>query len=63
MAEDNLGACNIFDLRVMALIGCRSVAKLGPEALHITEALLRPAKHGKAELRLIDPAARAVAEG
>lgn len=49
--------------RVMALIGCRSVAELGPEVLHFADSLLRPATHDKAELRLIDPAAKAVAGG
>lgn len=49
--------------RVMALIGCRSVAELSPELLHFTDAVLRPSAPGKAELRLIDPAAKAVAEG
>lgn len=49
--------------RVMALIGCRSVAELSPELLHFADAVLRPSAPGKSELRLIDPAAKAVAEG
>ena len=49
--------------RVMALIGCRSVAELSPELLHFTDAMLRPSAPGKSELRLIDSAAKAVAEG
>ncbi len=48
--------------RVMALIGCRSVAELGPEYLHVTETALRPAGPGKPGLKLLD-ATRAVAEG
>jgi isopentenyl diphosphate isomerase/L-lactate dehydrogenase-like FMN-dependent dehydrogenase len=48
--------------RVMALIGCTSVDKLGPEYLHFTDNALRPASGAaKLELRLLDTG-RAVAE-
>jgi len=47
--------------RVMALLGCRSVADLGPERLHIVEGALRAAAQGRPGLKLLDT--RAVAEG
>jgi isopentenyl diphosphate isomerase/L-lactate dehydrogenase-like FMN-dependent dehydrogenase len=48
--------------RVMALIGCTSVDKLGPEYLHFTDNALRPASGAaKPDLRLLDTG-RAVAE-
>ncbi len=37
MADNTLGAYNIFDLRDMALIGCRSIADLGPEYLRFVD--------------------------
>jgi isopentenyl diphosphate isomerase/L-lactate dehydrogenase-like FMN-dependent dehydrogenase len=46
--------------RVMALIGCTSVAKLGPEYLHFVDSALRPMA-AKPELKLLD-SERAVAE-
>ena len=46
--------------RVMALIGCPSVAKLGPEYLHFVDSALRPMA-AKPELKLLD-SERAVAE-
>jgi isopentenyl diphosphate isomerase/L-lactate dehydrogenase-like FMN-dependent dehydrogenase len=46
--------------RVMALIGCPTVAKLGPECLHFTDSGLRPPAP-RAELKLLD-SERAVAE-
>jgi isopentenyl diphosphate isomerase/L-lactate dehydrogenase-like FMN-dependent dehydrogenase len=51
--------------RVMALLGCRSVAELGPEYLQLADAALRAAGAGRPGLRLLDTgsAARAVAEG
>lgn len=49
--------------RVMVLVGCCSVAELSPELLYFTDVMLRPSASGKAEFRLIDPAAKAVAEG
>jgi isopentenyl diphosphate isomerase/L-lactate dehydrogenase-like FMN-dependent dehydrogenase len=49
--------------RVMALLGCCSVAELDSEILHFAESTLRPVAHGKAELKLIEAATRAVAEG
>ncbi|MEK6593222.1 MAG: alpha-hydroxy acid oxidase [Pseudomonadota bacterium] len=49
--------------RVMALLGCRSIAELGPEVLHFADSALRPVPHGRAELKLIEAAAKAVAEG
>jgi isopentenyl diphosphate isomerase/L-lactate dehydrogenase-like FMN-dependent dehydrogenase len=48
--------------RVMALIGCSSVAALNPEYLHIADGALRRAAHGGAGLKLIDTAARAAGE-
>lgn len=48
--------------RVMALIGCRSVAELGPEYLHFADSALRSAGPGKPGLKLLD-SGRAVAEG
>jgi hypothetical protein len=54
MAEDNLGACNILDLREIAKKrlpkGLLGFVDRGTDAV-------------RAERRLIDPAARAVAEG
>ncbi|HET7595365.1 MAG TPA: alpha-hydroxy acid oxidase [Burkholderiales bacterium] len=46
--------------RVMALIGCPTVARLGPECLHFTDSGLRPPAP-RAELKLLD-SERAVAE-
>jgi len=40
--------------RVMALLGCRSVAELGPEALHFVDNLTRQTSHGKPDLKLLD---------
>lgn len=54
MAEDNLGACNIFDLRVIT-------KKRLPEGL--LGFVDRGTDAVKVEPRLIAPAARAVAEG
>jgi (S)-mandelate dehydrogenase len=48
--------------RVMALIGCRSVAELGPEYLQFSDPAFRTAGHGKPSLKLLD-SNRAVAEG
>ncbi|HET9663211.1 MAG TPA: alpha-hydroxy acid oxidase [Burkholderiales bacterium] len=49
--------------RVMALIGCTSVDKLGPEYLHFTDNALRPAAGTtRPDLKLLDTG-RAVAEG
>ena len=48
--------------RVMALLGCRSVADVGPECLHIVEGALRAAAQGRPSLKLLD-ATRAAAEG
>ena len=48
--------------RVMALLGCRGVADLGPGCLHIVEGALRAAAQGRAELKLFDMTAKAVAE-
>lgn len=62
MADRNLGAYNIADLREMALIGCRGVAALGPENLQFVDRAFRPAGHGRPSLKLLD-SSRAVAEG
>jgi len=48
--------------RVMGLLGCRGVAELGPEYLHITDPALHRAGQGKPDLKLLD-SARAAAEG
>lgn len=48
--------------RVMALLGCRSVADVGPECLHIVEGALRAAAQGRPSLKLLDTT-RAAAEG
>jgi isopentenyl diphosphate isomerase/L-lactate dehydrogenase-like FMN-dependent dehydrogenase len=48
--------------RVMALIGCRSVAELGPEHLQFADAALRAAGSAKPGLKLLD-SGRAIAEG
>jgi isopentenyl diphosphate isomerase/L-lactate dehydrogenase-like FMN-dependent dehydrogenase len=48
--------------RVMALIGCRSVAELGPEHLQFVDSALRAAGSAKPGLKLLD-SGRAVAEG
>ncbi|OGA39178.1 MAG: alpha-hydroxy-acid oxidizing enzyme [Betaproteobacteria bacterium RIFCSPLOWO2_12_FULL_62_13] len=48
--------------RVMALIGCRSIAELGPEYLQFTEPASRPAGPAKAGLKLLE-SSRAVTEG
>lgn len=62
------GAVRAIDLlreevsRVMALLGARSVAELGPELLHFTDNGFRRLAQTRADLKLID-SARAVAEG
>ena len=62
------GAVRAIDLlreevsRVMALLGARSVAELGPELLHFTDNGFRRPAQTRADLKLID-SARAVAEG
>lgn len=48
--------------RVMALLGCRSVADLNPECLHITESALRDTAPDRPGLKLLN-SARAVVEG
>ena len=48
--------------RVMALIGCRSVAELGPEYLQFADPALRSAEQGRPSLKLLD-SHRAVAGG
>lgn len=48
--------------RVMALIGARSVSELGPEFLHFTDNVFRRAGHGRAEIKMLDMAARAAPE-
>ena len=48
--------------RVMALIGARSVSELGPEFLHFTDHIFRRPGHGKADLKVLDTAARAIHE-
>ena len=48
--------------RVMALVGARDVAELGPEFLHFTDSSFRRPATGRGELKLLDTA-RAVAEG
>ena len=48
--------------RVMALLGTRSVAELGPELLHFTDAQFRRSVGPRAELKLLDTT-RAAAEG
>jgi (S)-mandelate dehydrogenase len=40
--------------RVMALIGCRSVAELNPDFLHFTDAAMRAAAQAKPGLKLLD---------
>jgi isopentenyl diphosphate isomerase/L-lactate dehydrogenase-like FMN-dependent dehydrogenase len=47
--------------RVMALLGCRSVAELNPDHLHFANSTVFPAVRGKPGLKLLDTA-RAVAE-
>jgi isopentenyl diphosphate isomerase/L-lactate dehydrogenase-like FMN-dependent dehydrogenase len=47
--------------RVMALLGARSVAELGPELLHFTDSAFRKPGNIRADLKLLDTA-RAVAE-
>ena len=48
--------------RVMGLLGCRSVAELGPEYLHFIDRALRAADPSRPGLKLLD-SARAAAEG
>ncbi len=48
--------------RIMALIGVRGLDELGPHFLHFTDAALRRYTHAKAELKVVDAGARAVAE-
>ncbi len=48
--------------RVMGLLGCRTVAELGPEYLHLVDSVLRPAGQARPGLKLLD-SARAAAEG
>jgi hypothetical protein len=47
--------------RVMALLGARSMAELGPELLHFTDNTFRRPGQGRADLKLLDTA-RAAAE-
>lgn len=47
--------------RIMALIGVRSVAELGPEFLHFTDSAFRRPGH-KADLKVLDAVARAAME-
>ena len=47
--------------RVMALLGCRSIADLNADHLHFANAAVWPAGHGKPGLRLLD-STKAVAE-
>jgi isopentenyl diphosphate isomerase/L-lactate dehydrogenase-like FMN-dependent dehydrogenase len=47
--------------RVMALLGARSVAELGPELLHFADTMFRRPGNVRADLKLLD-AVRAVAE-
>lgn len=48
--------------RVMALLGCRSIADVGPECLHIVEGALRASAQGRPSLKLLDTT-RTAAEG
>jgi isopentenyl diphosphate isomerase/L-lactate dehydrogenase-like FMN-dependent dehydrogenase len=48
--------------RVMALLGARSVAELGPELLHFTDNGFRRQPQHRADLKLLDTS-RAAAEG
>lgn len=48
--------------RVMASIGCRGVAALGPEYLQFVDPAFRPAGPGRPSLKLLD-SNRAVGEG
>ncbi|MDH5535276.1 MAG: alpha-hydroxy-acid oxidizing protein [Betaproteobacteria bacterium] len=48
--------------RVIGLLGCRSVAELGPEYLHFIDRALRAADQSRPGLKLLD-SARAAAEG
>ena len=48
--------------RVIGLLGCRSVAELGPEYLHFIDRALRAADPSRPGLKLLD-SARAAAEG
>jgi (S)-mandelate dehydrogenase len=67
-AGGETGAARALDLlreeisRVMALVGARSVAELGPEFLHFTDDTFRRPAAGRADLKLLETA-RAVAEG
>jgi (S)-mandelate dehydrogenase len=67
-AGGEVGAARALDLlreeisRVMALVGARSVAELGPEFLHFTDNTFRRPAAGRADLKLLETA-RAVAEG
>ena len=42
--------------RVLALLGCRDVAELGPEFLHIEDGLFRTATAPRASIRLVESA-------
>jgi isopentenyl diphosphate isomerase/L-lactate dehydrogenase-like FMN-dependent dehydrogenase len=48
--------------RVMALLGARSVAELGPEFLHFSDSGFRRPTQARADLKLLD-SARVAAEG
>jgi isopentenyl diphosphate isomerase/L-lactate dehydrogenase-like FMN-dependent dehydrogenase len=67
-AGGEAGAARALDLlreeisRVMALVGVRTVAELGPEFLHFTDDTFRRPPAGRADLKLWDTV-RAVAEG
>jgi hypothetical protein len=47
--------------RVMALLGARSVAELGPEFLHFTDTTFHRPAQARADLKLLDTV-RATAE-
>jgi isopentenyl diphosphate isomerase/L-lactate dehydrogenase-like FMN-dependent dehydrogenase len=67
-AGGEAGAARALDLlreeisRVMALVGARNVAELGPELLHFTDNTFRRPTAGRGDLKLLD-STRAVAEG
>jgi isopentenyl diphosphate isomerase/L-lactate dehydrogenase-like FMN-dependent dehydrogenase len=67
-AGGEAGAARALDLlreeisRVMALVGARSVAELGPEFLHFTDNTFRRPAAGRVDLKLLDTT-RSVAEG
>jgi isopentenyl diphosphate isomerase/L-lactate dehydrogenase-like FMN-dependent dehydrogenase len=61
-AGGHAGATRAIDIfreeisRVMALLGARSVAELGPELLHFTDNSFRRPAQARAELKLLDTA-------